>query len=91
MSVKDFCRCTPLEFQEIIRQWHECRNAGMRDAWERTRFLATAMLQPYSKRQLRPTDILKFAWDAPRPDAGQKPSTKARFQELAKAMNLKAE
>lgn len=62
----------------------------MRDGWERTRFLATAMLQPYSKRQLRPVDILQFAWDHGEPQAERKPSTKARFEELATRLGLDA-
>lgn len=62
----------------------------MRDAWERTRFLATAMLQPYSKRQLRPTDVLRFEWDSHEPDVAPKPSTRERFEEMANRIGLDA-
>jgi hypothetical protein len=91
MSVMDFSRCTPYEFQEIISHWRDCRDAQMRDSWEQTRFLATAMLQPYARHQLHPSDVLKFAWDPHKPGPVEKPSTKARFEELAKAMHLKTE
>ena len=64
MSVDDFCRCTPLEFQAVYQGWAEAEQRRERAAWERTRMQCTCMLQPYSKRGLKPQDVMKFAWDA---------------------------
>jgi len=63
MSVDDFCRCTPLEFSAVYQGWAEAEQRRERAAWERTRMQCTCMLQPYSKRGLKPTDVMKFAWD----------------------------
>jgi len=63
MTVDDFCRCTPLEFSKVYECWAEGERRHERAAWERTRLQCTTMLQPYSKRGLKPTDVLKFAWD----------------------------
>lgn len=63
MSVDDFCRCTPLEFQAVYKGWAETEQRRERAAWERTRMMCTTMLQPYSRKRLEPQDVLKFAWD----------------------------
>lgn len=64
MTVDDFCRCTPLEFSKVYECWAEGEQRRERAAWERTRLECTTMLQPYSKRGLKPTDVMKFAWDS---------------------------
>lgn len=63
MSVDDFCRCTPSEFRAVHEAWDKSEQRRERSAWERTRMLCTCMLQPYSRRQLEPTDVMKFAWE----------------------------
>ena len=68
MSIDDFCRCTPLEFSAIAEGWSEGEQHRERAAWERARLQCTCMLQPYSKKKLKPRDVLQFAWDdAPLP------------------------
>ncbi len=34
-----------------------------RSAWERMRMLATICVQPYSKKKLKGTDLMRFPWD----------------------------
>lgn len=63
MTVDDFCRCTPLEFSAIAEGWNDGEQARQRAAWERTRMLCTTMLQPYSKKGLKPRDVMQFEWD----------------------------
>jgi hypothetical protein len=43
----------------------EEREIAEREPWERVRWLATITLQPHAKKgtTLKPTDLLKFAWD----------------------------
>lgn len=48
MSLMEFCHCTPHEFFCIYKSWEQTR---MREPWERTRFLACCVLQPYSKKR----------------------------------------
>lgn len=64
MSVDDFCRCTPREFQAVYEAWAEDEKRRERAAWERTRMQCTIMLQPYSKKALNPKDVFHFDWDA---------------------------
>ena len=63
MTVDDFCQCTPLEFSAVYESWAENEKRRERAAWERTRLQCTTMLQPHSKKTLKPQDVLKFAWD----------------------------
>ncbi len=93
MSVDDFCRCTPLEFQAVYQGWAEAEQRRERAAWERTRMQCTCMLQPYSKRGLKPQDVMKFAWDREmRNEAeGEKLSAKEireRFEKVKREQGL---
>ena len=63
LSHSDFCRMTLEQFEAVSRAWNEHEEARHRDRWERTRSLATTMLQPHSKKALRPTDVLRLPWD----------------------------
>lgn len=72
MSVDDFCRCTPLEFQAVYEGWAEAEQRRERAAWERTRMQCTCMLQPYSKRGLKPQDVMRFAWEMRNEECGMR-------------------
>ena len=72
MSVDDFCRCTPLEFSKVYEGWAEAEQRRERAAWERTRMLCTTMLQPYSKRGLKPQDVMRFAWEMRNAECGMR-------------------
>lgn len=63
LSHADFCRMTLEQFEAVSKAWIERTDAEHRDLWERTRTLATAMLQPYAKKRLRPKDVLRLPWD----------------------------
>lgn len=74
----DFDRCTPEEFQAIYVMWQRTHE---RESWERTRFLACCLLQPYSNKPLKVVDVCRFDWDDP--DKGNKKetrSTRERFE-----------
>lgn len=64
MSLDDFERCTPSEFRAVFDAWQQRQERDERRNWEQVRFLATASLQPYSKKTLKPTDVVTFPWDA---------------------------
>lgn len=63
MSLMDFDLCTPHEFEEIFRNWHDERDRAIRDSWEQTRMLASVLLQPWSSKRLSPEDVMTFGWD----------------------------
>jgi len=83
MSRDDFCRCTPSEFSTIVSRWRELREADSREAWERGRFMASVMLQPWSKKSLKPRDICTFPWEKEE-EAGT--SSKEMFEGLLKRL-----
>lgn len=100
MTVDDFCRCTPLEFKAVYEGWAEREQRRERAAWERTRLECTTTLQPYSRRQLQPEDVMRFAWDvsaaheeSPLPpfDKGEKLTAKEiweRFERVKREMGM---
>lgn len=76
MSIKDFDACTPGEFKAIADSWKQCYESQERVMWERMRYQCLCILQPHSKNQLRPIDILQFPWETPS-------ETKQQAQELS--------
>ena len=73
MSIDDFDRCTPTEISDIYGAWMKGREAIERQQWERDRWVATCLLQPYSKKALKPRDLAVFPWErivrhTPRPE-----------------------
>ena len=85
MSLTDFDRCTPQEFHRIYEGWSRHH---LQEPWERTRFLACCMLQPYSKKALKATDVCRFPWEKGQNigKAEAEASTRERFEELVKRM-----
>ena len=76
----------PHEFFCIYKSWEQTR---MREPWERTRFLACCVLQPYSKKALKVTDVCRFEWDAERKaTASAEESTRERFEELKRKAGM---
>lgn len=63
MSRRDFELCTPVEFRAIWDSWRSHEELQERAAWERTRWLMLAEMQPHTKRELQVRDILKLPWD----------------------------
>lgn len=89
MSLTDFEHCTPSEFSAVFDSWKQHSERAERDGWEQTRFLASCMLQPYSKKRLTPKDICEFSWEkeSKKKMNEMKPgdkSTKEQFEKLVK-------
>ena len=82
MSLDDFCSMTPHEFNEVFRSWHRTH---VEQPWEQTRLLACCLLQPWSKKKLKPEDIMRFDWDKKRTanaNPTKEQSTRQRFEEI---------
>jgi len=83
---------TEVQFEDISPSYFMHRLLGMRSAqrqmervnWERTRWLATFVVMPHSKRKLRPQDLMQFPWEkAERPNLVEFiKANKARFDKL---------
>ena len=84
MSLEDFERCTPYEFNEVMLQWRENQERIVRTTWDQTRFLATVMLQPYSKKTLKATDIVLFPWEEKKEEVPKGTSSRERMEEVRK-------
>jgi hypothetical protein len=67
MSMDDFCRCTPSEFSEVWKCFQQQEVRKERSAWERNRWLAVCVVQPYSKKTLGVKDIAVFPWEKEEP------------------------
>ena len=82
MSLDDFSSMTPHEFTGVFRSWHRTH---VEQPWEQTRLVACCLLQPWSKKKLRPEDVMRFEWDKKR-TAHANPvvvqSTRQRFEEI---------
>ena len=63
MSHDDFCKCYFVEFESIIKAWHEMLDGRNHDSWERTRMLASICIQPHVKRRITPRQLLPLPWD----------------------------
>lgn len=65
LSPTSFYDMTLPEFLLAAQGFHDLEENRERNHWERTRWLATLMLQPHAKKgtRMKPTDIAKFPWD----------------------------
>lgn len=63
MSYKDFCLCTPDEFQCVCKAFNEQRETDFRNQWEQTRVLWSVEAQTHSTKKINPLDAMPFAWD----------------------------
>lgn len=82
MNLADFCSMTPEEFRQAHGAWLEAEESRMRSGWEMARTLSAFILQPWSKKRLKPSDVLKFPWDAVARTERKSPparSTESRF------------
>lgn len=58
----------------------------MRAERDQTRFLATAILQSYSKKTLKATDIVRFPWDEKKEEVPKGTSSRERMEEVRKRL-----
>lgn len=63
MSLTDFFLVTPFEFKVIVDSFNNYNSDKQKERWEQTRYLATCILQPYSKDRINPKRLLPFPWD----------------------------
>lgn len=82
MNLADFCSMTPEEFRQAHGAWLEAEESRVRSGWEMARTLSAFILQPWSKKRLKPSDVLKFPWDTTERTERKSPparSTEGRF------------
>lgn len=80
MSLDDFDRLTPAEFEAIFRRWASGQERADRAGWEQTRAQVLAALAPYTDRRLTPHEVLPLPWDCD--PVGMHPGASAPREEL---------
>ena len=70
MSLDDFDHCTPSEFNAIAEQWRSNQRRLSIEGWDQARTIAVSVLQPYSKKPLKLTDICVLSFDQGRLEGG---------------------
>ena len=88
LSYDDFCRLTPVEFENVYKVYQDKREADYKDEWARMRMLAAIVIQPHLKRKVTPEKLLPFPWEKParrKEEAQQLTATESlkRFEKLA--------
>ena len=93
MSMQDFERCTPSEFKATFDAWNRGRERLERSEWERVRMSCLCALQPYSKKKLNATDIMKFPWEKQEANNERREETReevnARYEEAKRRFGLR--
>lgn len=86
MSLADWSTLSPDEYEAVCKAYNERVTQQGQEDWERARTLALFVCQPYSKKRLSPSDIIKFPWDnRPKKPSGPKLTkneTLARINQL---------
>ena len=72
------------DFQLAMEGWQQMREAEEQQHWERSRWMAAAILSPHSKpgRSIKPTDLIKFPWDSVPRKKNTKAMNDQAFREL---------
>lgn len=75
------------EFTCAVQGFAEHQDNLQQHEWERTRFLATMVLQPHARKgaKIKPHDIMVFPWEQPKRKKGVEmdEATKARHAKIA--------
>ena len=82
MSLKDFERCTPSEFNAVVEAWNRHEEMLKKRSWEQTRTIAVWAMQPYCKKTLDPAKVMPFDWDKKNPLKKVEKSTRERMEEI---------
>lgn len=63
LSLDEFCALEFDEFESICEAWRKMSEQQNREAWERTRILATICIQPHIKKKITPKQLIPLPWD----------------------------
>lgn len=88
MSLADFERLSPREFDAACKAYGERQEAEARGSWERMRRLAYMVIQPHVKKCPPPEKLCPLPWDNKAAKPKGKPidreTAKKRFANVAK-------
>ena len=79
IATANFEMMYPDEWEAACQAWNTHNDNLQQAEWERARWMATRILQPYARKALRPTDLGRFPWEnTPR----ETPPTLTKEQQL---------
>lgn len=85
MSIQDFERCTPPQFKAAADAWSRQQERAEQTSWEQTRMLAMISNQVWSKKKLKPSDVMVFPWDM-KTGVKRGTSSKERMEEVMRRL-----
>lgn len=57
---------TPRELLHYVKGWSAIREQQHRESWTMHRLFTAVMIQPHTKKAVKPQDILQFPWEKQR-------------------------
>jgi len=53
----------PREWTNLVDGWNQRENRREQSEWERTRWMTTILLNPHTKKRIKPKDLIVFPWE----------------------------
>jgi hypothetical protein len=53
----------PREWTNLVDGWNQKENRREQSEWERTRWMTTVLLNPHTKKRIKPKDLIVFPWE----------------------------
>ena len=88
LSVSDFDRLTPEEFDAVAGAWQQSLERSEHMAWEVARTHAAIAIQPHVRKRITPRQLLPLPWDDKKPESKEqmpglsRDEHRRRFEEL---------
>jgi len=71
----------PREWGNMVEGWNERQNRKEEADWERTRWMTTILLNPHTKKRIKPKDLIVFPWES-KPKKDRKVWTRGEILEV---------
>jgi hypothetical protein len=71
----------PREWENMVSGWNEKQNRKEQTQWERTRWIATILLNPHTKKRISQRDLIVFPWEK-EPKKGKKVWTRGEILDV---------
>lgn len=86
IATADFEMMYPDEWEAACQAWNTHNDNLQQAEWERARWMATRILQPYARKALRPTDLGRFPWEKPAPGTAPPLTKEEQLQRMKEAI-----
>lgn len=67
---------TPKAFFNKLAGFYKLETQRERSNWERARWMAAVIINPHTKKNIKPIDLGKFSWEKNNPNLVKKQTTK---------------